>query len=37
MKIIEKILSVIDSLRQAAHAANLARNGHYDRAQSFYK
>lgn len=36
-KFISNFFCVIEKLRKAAYAANLARNGQYDRAQALYK
>lgn len=37
MKIINTILSFIQSMREANHAANLARNGKIEESQACYK
>lgn len=37
MKIIQSIISIIQALRYAAHAATLSRNGKYKEAQAMYK
>lgn len=36
-KILNSILSFISAVREAGHAANLARNGKIEEAQSYYK
>lgn len=36
-KFISNLFCVVEKLRQAAYAANLARNGQYERAQALYK
>lgn len=37
MRIINSILSFIESMREAKHAADLARNGKIKESQSIYK
>ena len=37
MSIINKIISFIQSIREANYAANLARNGKIKEAQSYYR
>lgn len=37
MKIIKKIISFIQSMREAQYAATLARNGKIEEAQACYK
>lgn len=37
MKLIQSILTFIQALRYAGHAATLSRNGKYKEAQSMYK
>jgi hypothetical protein len=37
MKLIKIVLSFIDSIRTAGHAANLARNGKIKESQAIYR
>ena len=37
MKLIKNILKFIEAIRTAGHAANLARNGKIQEAQSIYR